>query len=155
MPAAGARFSAAFATDAGAFVVELDTTTAPVTVVRFMELARAGVFDDLPVSRVVPGVLVSAGELGADGEPKLLRHEDSRHPLVRGSVAMADAGRDTATTRFFITLRDQPQLQSRFTVFGRVIQGLDILDLLHPGDRIKTVKIRAGAAPPAAEPNRP
>lgn len=131
-------------TDRGVLVLELRPDHAPVTVTRILGLVRDGYYDGLTFHRVVPGFVVQGGDPRGDGYggPGFwLRCEDNRLPYVRGTVGMALAGRDTGGSQFFITSAAQPHLEGRYTAFGAVIDGLDSLDRLHPGDRIRRATV--------------
>ena len=131
-------------TDRGRVVIELRPDVAPVTVARFVGLVRDRFYDGLTFHRVVPGFVAQGGDPRGDGYggPGFwLRCEESRLPYVRGTVGMALAGRDTGGSQFFLTLSAQPHLEGRYTAFGTVVEGLDRLDLLQPGDRIRSATV--------------
>ncbi len=131
-------------TDRGDLVLALRPDVAPVTVVRFLELARAGTYNGLTFHRVVPGFVVQGGDPRGDGYggPGFWqRCEDSRLPYARGTVGMALAGRDTGGSQFFVTHAAQPHLEGRYTAFGQVVEGLDVLDRLQVGDRIRRAEV--------------
>ena len=126
-------------TDAGDLVLELAADDAPTTVARFLGLVERGFFDGLRFHRVVSGFVAQAGDPGGDGYGGpgwWQRCEDSRAPYRRGTLGMALAGRDTGGSQFFVALGAQPHLETRYTPFGRVVEGLDVLDRILPGDRI-------------------
>jgi cyclophilin family peptidyl-prolyl cis-trans isomerase/HEAT repeat protein len=130
-------------TDRGELVIELRPDVAPVTALRFLELVRAGTYDGLTFHRVVPGFVAQGGDPRGDGYggPGFWqRCEDSRLPYVRGTVGMALAGRDTGGSQFFITHAAQPHLEARYTAFGQVVEGLDVLDRIQVGDRIRSAQ---------------
>ncbi len=127
-------------TDRGLIVMELFSDRAPTTVLRFIELVRAGFYDGLTFHRVVPAFVVQGGDPRGDGygDPGWSqRCEDHRIPYERGVVGMALAGRDTGGSQFFIALSSQPHLDARYTAFGRVISGMDHVMQLQIGDRIR------------------
>lgn len=131
-------------TDRGVLVLELHPDHAPVTVARFLGLVREGFYDGLTFHRVVPGFVVQGGDPRGDGYGGpgwWLRCEDNRLPYVRGTVGMALAGRDTGGSQFFITSAAQPHLEGRYTAFGTVVEGLEHVDRLHPGDRIRRATV--------------
>jgi cyclophilin family peptidyl-prolyl cis-trans isomerase/HEAT repeat protein len=131
-------------TDRGRVVIELWPDVAPTTVIRFVELARAGFYDGLRFHRVVPAFVVQGGDPRGDGYggPGFAqRCEDHRLPYERGTVGMALAGRDTGGSQFFVTLSPQPHLDARYTAFGRVIEGMEVVDQIQVGDRIRAVAL--------------
>lgn len=131
-------------TDRGDFTIELRPDAAPTTVARFLGLVRQGFYDDLTFHRVVPGFVVQGGDPRGDGyggPPWSQRCEDNRLPYERGTVGMALAGRDTGGSQFFVTYGAQPHLELRYTAFGRVVDGMETIDLLQPGDHIRSVVV--------------
>ncbi len=99
-----------------------------------MTLARSGFFNGLSVHRVVPDFVIQSGDPRGDGEGGpgyTIRDELSGRPYLRGTVGMAlDLWRDTGGSQFFITHSPQPHLDAKYTVFGRVIAGMDVVDKL-------------------------
>ena len=137
----------------GTVLVELWPEVAPTTVARFVELAEARAFDGLTFHRVVAGFVVQGGDPRGDGYGGpgwSQRCEDNRAHYERGTVGMALAGRDTGGSQFFVTQTAQPHLDGRYTAFGRVIEGMEVVDRLARGDAITSVRIERGA--PAREP---
>ncbi len=131
-------------TERGDIVIELASDVTPTTVARFEELARAGDFDGLTFHRVVAGFVAQGGDPRGDGyggPDWWQRCEDSPLAYERGTVGMALAGRDTGGSQFFITLGPQHHLDGRYTVFGRVIEGLEHVDGLQVGDPIVGVTV--------------
>jgi cyclophilin family peptidyl-prolyl cis-trans isomerase len=135
-------------TDRGTIQIELAVLDAPLTVENFTALARKGFFDGLPVHRVVPDFVVQGGDPRGDGEGGpgySIRDELSERPFLRGTVGMALDWADTAGSQFFITHSPQPHLDAKYTVFGRVIAGMDIVDKIEQWDVIRRVRIWDGA----------
>jgi cyclophilin family peptidyl-prolyl cis-trans isomerase/HEAT repeat protein len=131
----------------GTIEIELDVVEAPVTTLAFIELARAGFFDGIKVHRVVPNFVVQAGDPRGDGEGGpgyTLRDELSSVPYLRGTVGIALAGRDTGGSQFFVTVSPQPHLDAKYTVFGRVVKGMEVVDQVTPWDVIQKVRIWDG-----------
>jgi peptidyl-prolyl cis-trans isomerase B (cyclophilin B) len=123
---------------AGTFRVELFGDDAPQTVANFLRLARKGFFDGLTFHRVVPDFVVQGGCPRGDGwgDPGwTIRSEFNRHRYERGTVGIAHDGKDTGGSQFFVTLSPQPHLDGRYTVFGRVIDGMDVVERIERGDR--------------------
>jgi HEAT repeat protein/cyclophilin family peptidyl-prolyl cis-trans isomerase len=137
-------------TDRGTIQIELAVLDAPLTVENFTALARKGFFDGLPVHRVVPDFVVQGGDPRGDGEGGpgyAIRDELSERPFLRGAVGMALDWADTGGSQFFITHSPQPHLDAKYTVFGRVIAGMDIVDKIEQWDVIRRVRIWDGAQP--------
>ncbi|GAB4197649.1 MAG: peptidylprolyl isomerase [Sandaracinaceae bacterium] len=136
-------------TDRGVVVLELWPERAPTTVTRFVELAEAGFFDGLSFHRVVPGFVVQGGDPRGDGYggPAFWqRCEDHLAVYERGVVGMALAGRDTGGSQFFITQGRQHHLEGRYTAFGRVREGMHVVDALQVGDTLRNVSVVRGPA---------
>jgi cyclophilin family peptidyl-prolyl cis-trans isomerase len=142
-------------TDRGRFVIELLAEEAPTTTIRFGELVRAQFFDGLSFHRVVPGFVVQGGDPRGDGyggPPWSQRCEDHRVPYERGTVGMALAGRDTGGSQFFVTVAPQPHLDARYTAFGRVVEGMEVVDRLQAGDHIRSIRLEN---PPPSDMTQP
>jgi peptidylprolyl isomerase len=142
---AGAR--AAIQTNKGVIELEFFPQAAPLTVLNFMRLAQKGFFDGLLIHRVVPNFVIQAGDPRGDmwGSPGYsIRSEFSRLRYTRGMVGMASAGPDTEGCQFFVTHSDQPHLDGRYTIFGRVSSGMEVVDELQVGDRMERVTVRFG-----------
>jgi cyclophilin family peptidyl-prolyl cis-trans isomerase len=134
-------------TTRGTIEIELAVLDAPMTVVSFMDLARKGFFNGVPIHRVVPDFVVQDGDPRGDGEGGpgyTLRDELSDVPYLRGTMGMALDGPETGGSQWFITLTPQPHLDAGYTVFGRVVDGWDVLDRLAPLDTIDRVRIWDG-----------
>lgn len=132
-------------TSVGEVIIELRPDIAPMTVANFLELSRRGFYDGLRFHRVVPGFVIQGGDpsgTGYGGPGHTIRCELNDEPYERGTVGMALAGPDTGGSQFFITYSAQPHLDRRYTVFGRVSQGMDVVDALQPWDRIITARPR-------------
>ena len=130
-------------TDKGTIEIELAVLEAPLTADNFLALARRGYFSGMPIHRVVPTFVVQAGDQRGDGEGGpgyTLRDEINMLPYVRGAVGMALDGADTGGSQFFITHAPQPHLDGKYTVFGRVVAGMDVVDRLQQWDVIRRVR---------------
>jgi cyclophilin family peptidyl-prolyl cis-trans isomerase/HEAT repeat protein len=130
-------------TDRGRIVIDLFPRDAPITVNAFLQLVDRRLFDGETFHRVVPNFVVQSGDPRGDGwggPGYALRDEINLHHYERGTVGMALSGPDTGGSQFFITLSPQPHLDGTYTVIGRVIDGMDIVDLITQGDRIQTVR---------------
>jgi cyclophilin family peptidyl-prolyl cis-trans isomerase/HEAT repeat protein len=134
--------------DRGTIQLELAMLDAPQTVENFVALARSGFFDGITIHRVVPDFVVQAGDPRADGEGGpgySIRDELNERPYLRGTVGMALDWADTGGSQFFITHAPQPHLDAKYTVFGRVISGMDVVDQIELGDVIRRVRIWDGS----------
>jgi cyclophilin family peptidyl-prolyl cis-trans isomerase/HEAT repeat protein len=138
-------------TTKGTIEVELAVTDAPLTAHNFMTLARKGFFNGLGIHRVVADFVVQGGDPRGDGEGGpgyTIRDEINMKPYLRGTVGMALDWEDTGGSQFFITHSPQPHLDARYTVFGRVITGIDVVDRLTTADVIESVRVRDGVSEP-------
>jgi cyclophilin family peptidyl-prolyl cis-trans isomerase len=134
----GASYTATFSTTLGDFTAELDVDAAPNTVNNFVVLARYGYYDGVPFHRVVPGFVIQAGD--GDGEPwgnndlgYSIADElpDATEDYVDYALAMANSGPDTNGSQFFVVLPGGgAQLQPLYSLFGRVVDGQDIVDAI-------------------------
>ncbi len=134
-------------TDRGTIEIELAVLDAPLTVDNFVTLARTGFFNGIAIHRVVPDFVVQDGDPRGDGEGGpgyTIRDELNQRPYLRGTVGMALDWEDTGGSQFFITHSPQPHLDARYTVFGHVVNGMDVVDRIVPWDRVKQVRIRDG-----------
>ena len=121
----------------------------------FIELARSGFYDGLTVHRVVPNGFIQAGDPRGDGNGGpgyVIRSEPNERPIVRGTIAMAHHGKDTAGSQFFITHLPRPDLDGGYTAFGQVSSGMETVDRLEPGDRIEHITIWDGFTSPYSDP---
>ncbi|MBN1419875.1 MAG: peptidylprolyl isomerase [Planctomycetes bacterium] len=133
----------------GKMTAELYEDDAPNTVANFIELAESKFFDGQTFYRVFPGEYVQTGDpsgTGSGGPGWTIEDERNARKHERGALAMAlkgpNQGRpDTAGSQFYICLREQPQLDGTYTVFGKVTQGLDVLDRIAQGDKISAIKV--------------
>ena len=116
----------------GEFVIELFADKAPTTVNSFVFLAREGYFNGVTFHRVLDGFMAQTGDptgTGGGGPGYQFETEDSDLVFDRpGVVAMANAGRDTNGSQFFITFVPTPQLNGGYTIFGQVISGMDVVN---------------------------
>jgi cyclophilin family peptidyl-prolyl cis-trans isomerase/HEAT repeat protein len=134
-------------TDLGTIEIELFVLDAPLTAHNFVTLARKGAFDGLPIHRVVANFVVQDGDPRGDGEGGpgyTIRDEINEQPYLRGIVGMALDWKDTGGSQYFITHSPQPHLDTRYTVFGHVVAGIDIVDRLGVGDTVRRVRVWDG-----------
>ncbi|HWR83631.1 MAG TPA: peptidylprolyl isomerase [Candidatus Deferrimicrobium sp.] len=135
---------ATLVTEKGKVEMELYFDTAPMTVLNFIELARDGFYNGLTFHRLVPNFVVQGGDPRGDGwggPPYYIRCEYSDEPFQRGAVGMATSGKDTGGSQFFVTLSPQPHLEGRYTLFGKVSDGMETVDRIAVGDVIESVVI--------------
>src|ERR671929_329575 len=121
-------------TNHGEIRLELFDDDAPKTVDNFRTLARDGFYDGLIFHRVIPDFMIQGGcpqGTGTGGPGYTFEDEINDHKIVRGALAMANAGPDTNGSQFFIVTTDAaPWLDGKHTVFGRVTEGMDVVDAL-------------------------
>jgi peptidyl-prolyl cis-trans isomerase B (cyclophilin B) len=141
--------NAVFDTERGSIKIELYPDKAPLTVANFVNLAKRGFYDGLSFHRVIADFMVQGGcpEGSGRGGPGY-RFEDEANNGVRherGALSMANAGPNTNGSQFFITHVATPWLDGKHTVFGKVVEGLEIVDKVAQGDLIRSVKIEGDA----------
>ncbi|CTP87261.1 peptidylprolyl isomerase [Xanthomonas translucens pv. arrhenatheri] len=134
-----------FDTARGLITIELYPDKAPLTVANFVNLAKRGFYDGLSFHRVIPDFMIQGGcpEGSGRGGPGY-RFEDETDNGVRhdrGVLSMANAGPSTNGSQFFITHTATPWLDGKHTVFGKVTQGLDVVDSVAQGDAINKISI--------------
>jgi peptidyl-prolyl cis-trans isomerase B (cyclophilin B) len=131
-------------TNAGAITVELFDEDAPKTVENFRKLSGDGFYDGLVFHRVIRDFMIQGGcpeGTGTGGPGYTFEDEINDNKIVRGALAMANAGPNTNGSQFFIvTTEEAPWLDGKHTVFGRVTDGMDAVDAIEgtetgPGDR--------------------
>jgi len=141
--AAPAGTTLTFRTNKGEFTVALDAE-APLTSGNLAALARQGYFRGITFHRVVPDFVAQAGDPRGDGEGGpgySIRCEMTRRPYGRGVLGMALSGKDTGGSQFFFTHSPQPHLDGRYTAFGEVTHGMEVVDRLLEGDTIQEVEV--------------
>ncbi|MFN2455768.1 MAG: peptidylprolyl isomerase [Pyrinomonadaceae bacterium] len=140
----GKLVRAIVATEKGNFTIELLPDDAPLTVDSFVQLARRGFFNNIDFHRVVPNFVIQGGDPRGDGNggPEYqIRCEINEAEYDRGAVGMALSGKDTGGSQWFVTHSPQPHLDGGYTVFGRAIDGMNIVDRIARGDKISSVTI--------------
>jgi cyclophilin family peptidyl-prolyl cis-trans isomerase/HEAT repeat protein len=131
-------------TKKGDIRIELLAEDAPMTVDNFIRLARSGFYNGLAFVRVVPNFVIQGGDPRGDqngGPGYQIRDEINLPRYETGTVGMALSGKDTGGSQFFITHSPQPHLDGGYTVFGQVIEGMDVVNRIARGDRIERVEI--------------
>jgi len=150
-------YEAIIKTEKGDIRIKLFADKAPVTVNNFVFLARQGFYDGVTFHRVIPGFMAQTGDpTGTGTGGPGYTFQDEFDPSLRhdseGIVSMANAGPNTNGSQFFITYAPQPHLDDVHSVFGKVIEGMDVLRSLRerdpskdpnapPGDKILTIEI--------------
>lgn len=133
-------------TDKGTLAFRLYPEVAPLTVARIGELADSGFYDGIVFHRVVADFVVQAGDptgSGDGGSGRTIPAEFSHLHYVRGSLGMArDQDIHSNDSQFFICISDQPHLDGKYTLFGQVIRGEEVLDRIRQGDRIVRMRLR-------------
>ncbi len=131
--------------DAGKIVIEFYEKDAPATVANFTKLAKQGFYNGLSFHRVVPGFVVQGGDPkgnGSGGPGYTIKDEFNSQKHLTGTVAMAKtAVPNSAGSQFYITLAPQPGLDGKYTVFGQVVEGMEIVMKIKRGDIMKKVTI--------------
>ncbi len=122
----------------GRVVIEMRPDLAPCHVVRIKELVRRGFYDGLPFHRVIDGFMAQTGDPkgdGTGGSGVNLAAEFSSEPHVRGTVSMArGSGPDSADSQFFIVYATAPWLNGKYTVWGKVVEGMEQVDKIKRGE---------------------
>lgn len=139
------KYTGTIETSKGNLVVQLFAADAPRTVNNFIFLAREGFYDNTIFHRVIPDFMVQGGDptgTGRGGPGYQFTDEFSRHIHVTGTLSMANAGPNTNGSQFFICYSPQPHLNNKHSVFGQMIQGIDILRKIVQGDRIIRITIK-------------
>jgi cyclophilin family peptidyl-prolyl cis-trans isomerase len=126
-------------TSEGPIELELYPDAAPTTVENFLKLSRDGFYEGVIFHRVIPDFMIQGGDptgTGSGGPGYQFEDEFNEHRVVRGAVAMANAGPNTNGSQFFIvTAEATPWLDGKHTVFGRVTAGMDVVDRISDADR--------------------
>ena len=155
---------ATIATEIGDIEVELYDQAAPKAAKNFIDLANKGFYDDVIFHRVIPGFVIQGGDgqygkksalersrVGTGGPGYKFEDEPVQGDYQRGALAMANAGPNTNGSQFFITFVPTPHLDGRHTIFGQVIEGMEVVNALtrrdpelnsdFTGDVIETITI--------------
>jgi peptidyl-prolyl cis-trans isomerase B (cyclophilin B) len=131
--------SATLHTNRGAIALELFADDAPKTVENFVKLAREGFYDGVVFHRVIPDFMIQGGDptgTGSGGPGYTFEDEFNDRKVARGALAMANAGPNTNGSQFFIVTAEAcPWLDGKHTVFGRVTEGMDVVDEISKVER--------------------
>ncbi len=132
-------------TEKGKVELLLDAAAAPNTAAAIADAAKRGVYDGTIWHRVVTAFVVQGADPRGSGwgdDGFRLKDEVNRLPFRRGTLGMPKAGPDTGGVQLFVSLVPTPHLDGRYTAFGRVLSGMEVLDGLQPGDKIVTARLR-------------
>lgn len=144
------RVRAVVTTDKGAFTLEFLTEDAPLTVDNFVQLARRGYFNNISFHRVVPNFVIQGGDPRGDGNGGpgyQIRCEINEVQYSTGAVGMALSGKDTGGSQWFVTHSPQPHLDGGYTVFARIVEGMEVVDKIARGDKIRNIVVTETARP--------
>jgi cyclophilin family peptidyl-prolyl cis-trans isomerase len=139
------KYTAALKTELGDIVIELFADKVPQTVNNFVFLARDGFYEGVTFHRVIKGFMAQGGDpTGTGTGGPGYKFKDEFHPGLRHNVAgilsMANAGPNTNGSQFFITHAPTPHLDNRHSVFGKVVQGLEVLLAIPERDPMRATK---------------
>ncbi|MFM9012699.1 MAG: peptidylprolyl isomerase, partial [Gemmatimonadota bacterium] len=137
------RVTLASSSGGGRFDVRLRGDVAPMMAARLLALAEAGFYDGLTWHRVEPDFVIQGGSPGANeyvGWRETLRDELGTVSHRRGTVGMSTRGHDTGDAQWFVNLRDNARLDADYTVWAEVITGIDVVDGILEGDRIRSIR---------------
>ncbi len=126
--------------------IEFFDEAAPGTVANFVKLAKSGYYNGLTFHRVIPGFVAQGGcpignGTGGPGYKIKCETVGNTHKHLRGALSMAHAGKDTGGSQFFICFEAAPHLDGVHTVFGQVVEGMDVVDQIKVGDKMELVSI--------------
>jgi cyclophilin family peptidyl-prolyl cis-trans isomerase/HEAT repeat protein len=131
-------------TSKGEFVVQLNVTWCPGTAAAFVEMIESGFYKDFTIHRVVPNFVMQDGCPRGDGwgAPDFtIRSEFSPTPFMEGTLGMASSGKDTEGSQWYITHSATPHLDAKYTNFGFVVEGMEVVHKLEVGDIIKGMEL--------------
>ena len=130
--------------EAGSFTIELLPEAAPLTAAQFVKLAESGYYRGLTFHRIVPNFVIQGGSPGANeyvGTPGYIRDEVSTLSHERGTLGISTRGRDTGDSQIFVNLVDNFRLDHNYTVFARVVVGMESVEAIQEGDAIEEISI--------------
>ena len=140
----GKHYVATIETEKGNIGLELFAGDVPVTVNNFVFLAQEGFYDGTTFHRVIPGFMAQGGDptgTGTGGPGYRFADEFTKHTHVTGALSMANAGPNTNGSQFFITYGPQHHLDGKHSVFGQLVDGMDVLEAFKNGDTITRIVI--------------
>jgi peptidyl-prolyl cis-trans isomerase B (cyclophilin B) len=140
---------ATFDTSRGPIKIELYADKAPLTVANFVNLVKRGFYDGLSFHRVIPDFMIQGGcpQGTGTGGPGYRFEDETKNGVrhERGVLSMANAGPNTNGSQFFITHIKTDWLDGKHTVFGKVLEGLDVVDSVKQGDLINRITLEGDA----------
>ncbi|HEY3287713.1 MAG TPA: peptidylprolyl isomerase [Gemmatimonadaceae bacterium] len=128
----------------GAFVVRLRGDVAPIMAACVLQLAQTGYYNGRAWHRVEPDFVIqgpSAGDNEYVGHPLFIRDELGTVPHVRGTVGMSTRGHDTGDSQWFVNLKDNLRLGRDYTIFGEIVEGIEVADNVLEGDKIERIEV--------------
>jgi len=131
------QYTATIVTEKGDLVIELFAADVPVTVNNFVFLASEGFYDGCTFHRVIPGFMAQGGDptgTGTGTPGYYIPNEITEHTHVAGAISMANSGANRNGCQFFICYEPQPHLDGSYSVFGQLVEGMDVLESLTPRD---------------------
>jgi cyclophilin family peptidyl-prolyl cis-trans isomerase len=132
-------------TELGLIVVELDPIRAPATVTALFRLAEAGMYNNVAFHRVVPNFVIQGGDIetgdGLGGPDFVVPNESSELVFERGAAGIASAGKDTEGSQYFFMIDGAPHLDGNYTVFGKLIEGQDVVNRIRVGDKVLRARV--------------
>jgi len=134
-------------TKKGEIVLELFEKDAPNTVANFVKLINKGFYNGLKFHRVIPNFMIQTGcpkGNGTGGPGYSIKCEINPQKHTSGALSMAHAGKNTGGSQFFITHSPQPHLDGVHTVFGQVVEGMDVVNKIKQGDVMERVRVVEG-----------
>jgi len=138
------KYTATIETVKGILELELFASDVPVTVNNFVFLAREGFYDNTTFHRVIPDFMAQAGDptgTGTGSPGYRFADEFTNHTHVAGALSMANSGPNTNGSQFFITFSPQPHLNGKHSVFGKLVEGMEVLESLKNGDSLVRITI--------------
>jgi cyclophilin family peptidyl-prolyl cis-trans isomerase len=141
----GRKVTAVVTTTRGSFTIDLLPSDAPLTVDNFVQLAQRNYFRGITIHRVVPNFVIQDGDPRGDGNGGpgyQIRCEINQVLYDRATLGMALSGKDTGGSQWFVTHAPQPHLDGGYTVFGRVVAGMEVVDRIERGEVVKSITIR-------------
>lgn len=125
------NYTAILNTTKGAIKIELNNLDTPITVTNFVHLSKLGFYNETTFHRVIKDFMIQGGDPlsnGTGGPGYKFADEDFEGDYLKGTVAMANSGPNTNGSQFFIIQKDQPNLPKDYVIFGRVVEGFDVVD---------------------------
>lgn len=127
-------------TEKGYIKIQMNTLSAPATVAMIDSMNSAGNYDGVPFHRVVPNFVIQGGDIerqdGFGGPDFVIPTEANDKEFVRGAVGIASAGSDTEGSQYFVMHQWMPHLNGNYTRFGKVVDGMDVVDEIQEGDKV-------------------